>query len=414
MGLSVATPVMTSNTAPSGVASLDPLSTEKPSGAFYLFKSTDASRVAYTTSAVVLGTFGATKNSPHWGQYGFPSGVQKFVTEYEFYINSSSNQLTAFSLQGSNNGTDWDVLHSVTGFDNATVQEWVGPYTVTTPGNYRYYRLSYDDWDVLGGFPDYVGLGGVILREWDGEIALPKATLDFTPLTVSPITGDYAQLPKATLDFIPLALSIAIDPGPVILLKAVLDFTPLALALAITPRADIPATTIYRFTLTGAPDAQTDIVLPMSSFQARLRPNKATYLSVVVPDGGKYAGDVADRPNGELVVEQGIKYIDGNIQYVEIVRATLDDPQDNGGGRNRTLTLIGHETKPKGTQKEIVLQNATFRSSTASGKTYRADLDLNLRAGDIATVGTESIVVGLLTYIVNVDNGEFMTVAEEV
>ncbi len=59
----------------------------------------------------------------------------------------------------------------------------------------------------------------------------------------------------------------------------------------------IPGIIVYICTLTGSQDATTDVEIPISSFQARLRTADPTYLSVVVP-GFDYADRINNRPNG--------------------------------------------------------------------------------------------------------------------
>jgi hypothetical protein len=135
-------PTMTSATAPSGVASAS-----SDSGgwtAWQAFSNT-------TPWGWLSNTFGAGQ----WLQYAFSAA--KTIVDYEIVAWSADNQETvrhtAWTLQGSNNGTSWTVLDSrtkaYTDWTNNVAVRW----TVTSPGSYLYYRLNITEhggWGLVG------------------------------------------------------------------------------------------------------------------------------------------------------------------------------------------------------------------------------------------------------------------------
>ncbi len=145
-------PLMTSSTAPSGVASA---SSEYPgTPAWQAFSENHG---GWVTNATGLST-------PQWLQYAFTSA--KIILSYS--IQPWSNDtfhprwLSGWHLDGSNDGTTWTTLDTRT----AIIQrDWVpflpNYYAVTAPGSYRYYRLVIT---ANGGDP-YVGLQNLGLYE---------------------------------------------------------------------------------------------------------------------------------------------------------------------------------------------------------------------------------------------------------
>lgn len=172
---------------------------------------------------------------------------------------------------------------------------------------------------------------------------------------------------------------------------------------------------IYRVTLTGAPDGLEDVVLPCSSLQARRRSGEPSYVQVTVADPLTWAQAIAARPNGEIIVERGLRLPDGQELLAEIARANLETIDDARGGRSATVTLTGHkqQTTEVPTRRELT-QVSYYRSGTGPRRA-RAAMDYYLRPGDTAVFPEqgEEWTVGLISYTVDART-ETMEVVEAV
>lgn len=119
-----ATPIMTSNTAPSGTVTGSTTS----SGALWnIFDQTLGIGVTSTTTNTLL------------VQYQYPTG--KIIVRYAIYTGvTSGRQPATWTFDGSNDGTTWTTLHSVTGASLA-LSSWYN-YTFTNTTSYTYYRMN--------------------------------------------------------------------------------------------------------------------------------------------------------------------------------------------------------------------------------------------------------------------------------
>ena len=161
------------------------------------------------------------------------------------------------------------------------------------------------------------------------------------------------------------------------------------------------ATKRYYLTLTGEDDDTTDIVIPMKSFQGRLRDGDPTYLSCVIP-GAEYAAQINARSNGDLIVEMAY-LIDGVEQYKEqLVIVDLETIRVDEGAKNQSITLSGHRTESFVT-KEVILDGASYYYISGGKYHYRlAKVDMYLKPGDTVEVNGDSFTVDVVTYFVSV------------
>jgi len=74
-------------------------------------------------------------------------------------IGETNRQITTWTLEGSNNGTDWTTLDTVTGYTWATITEYYS-FTVDSPGSYTYYKIAIT---ANFGGDAYTGIGGVYM-----------------------------------------------------------------------------------------------------------------------------------------------------------------------------------------------------------------------------------------------------------
>lgn len=122
------TPVMTSNTAPSGTVSSSPSSTT----AWNVFDKSE------TTDLVLSGTTG-------YVQYRLASSAQKIVDGYYIKSTQSVNEeLTpsSWKVYGSNDGSTWVLLDSRTG-ETGWLQAETRFYSFTNETAYEYYRFQW-------------------------------------------------------------------------------------------------------------------------------------------------------------------------------------------------------------------------------------------------------------------------------
>jgi len=159
---------------------------------------------------------------------------------------------------------------------------------------------------------------------------------------------------------------------------------------------------IFQCILTGAADGLEDLVIPISSFQSTVRDGDPTYLACVIPDSINYIAKISARTNGDIVIKQGYKLYDGSIQAEEIIRVDYENLQDARGGRSASATISGHKTTSSSSPKSVELEEVTYYGLQANGKrTFRAKPDIFLRVGDTAVYGTESIIIGQISYTVD-------------
>ena len=157
----------------------------------------------------------------------------------------------------------------------------------------------------------------------------------------------------------------------------------------------------YRATITGWQDGLSDLVVPISSLQARSRSGNPTYVNVVIPGVDAYAADIADRENGELVVELVYRNSAGeDVQEEEIARVDIEDIQTHEGGRSASIVIEGRRTLSY-TAKTVALTGSVYRRLSYGRLSYRfVEPDPYLRPGDTVTTDQgDSFTVDSITYI---------------
>jgi len=168
---------------------------------------------------------------------------------------------------------------------------------------------------------------------------------------------------------------------------------------------------LYYFTLTGAADGTTDVIIPISSWQARRKSGDPTFLSVVIPYLSTYQGYIEDRPNGTMKIAMAYE-IAGVEQYRETVcQADLDESGDGSGvridkgGNSQSITLTGHKTESF-TPKTIDLRDVIYESVAGGDCRYRCgSCDMYLNPGDTARYGSNEITVEQIVLIVGAESG---------
>jgi len=142
---------MTSNTAPS--PNVTSASTE--GGASY------AAWKAFDQTVTTEWSAGYGNNAPWWIQFDFGEGNAEEAVSYTVSASTNSDLYNympkTWTLQGSDNGVDWDVLDTQTDVASWTSGE-MREYSISSPAAYRYYKLN-----ITAGYSSYVVIGEIEL-----------------------------------------------------------------------------------------------------------------------------------------------------------------------------------------------------------------------------------------------------------
>lgn len=149
----------------------------------------------------------------------------------------------------------------------------------------------------------------------------------------------------------------------------------------------------YRATLTGAPDGETDLVLPISNAQATLRTSGEDYLTITVPAGAQYATGIYDRQNGEIVLDHLATSSDGAVVVSELARVNLQDIREDTGARSESVTLTGYKSVNYSDTSTKQVDDITYRSVSNGTVRWRSGVDPALKPGMTADNGAESFLI---------------------
>lgn len=171
-------PVMYSNTSPTGYEASASSVDSSTYAAWKAFNGTNSSSTDGWRSGSA-----PSSGTPQTLTIEIPSA--KTAT---FYKLTSRNSSTVegpvdWTIKGSNDGTSWTTLHTVTGA--SWTQNQTRTYTLSSPGSYSHYRFSCTSSGSGGG--TYVGVGELQFYQ---ESDLNTVTESFTEPS-SPILGDY-------------------------------------------------------------------------------------------------------------------------------------------------------------------------------------------------------------------------------
>lgn len=151
-----------------------------------------------------------------------------------------------------------------------------------------------------------------------------------------------------------------------------------------------------------------DLVLPISSFTARIREGDPSYLQIVVPNYTKYADDILDRTthcrNCQIVITK-IRDGDSTDTY-EVLRVDFENLRTDEGSRSQSVFIVGHRTFYNPSPRTVALYDVDYIRTgidVVSGTNHRLRFTsyINVSAGDTIsyTIGNSSysFLVQLLT-----------------
>jgi hypothetical protein len=172
---------------------------------------------------------------------------------------------------------------------------------------------------------------------------------------------------------------------------------------------DVIGPVTYECVLSGAEDGETDVTLPITSFQGRFRSGDPSYLAVNVPSM-EYAADITARSNGSLSVYI-IKTIGDNRIRELLITVDLEDVRTDVGTDRQTITLSGHRTETP-LAKTVTFDDVYYANVINGWRRFRCPPDLYLKPGDTVVIDGETMTADLITWAVSVDYCT-MEIAEE-
>ena len=151
--------------------------------------------------------------------------------------------------------------------------------------------------------------------------------------------------------------------------------------------------------------------LPITSWQATIQNDRASYVQAVVPAASDIVGLIADLPNSELLILKGVNRLGvTSVLESEMARSPIQTVSYQEGPTNQTLTISGYSRYSPTTPSTRELKNLRSISSGSSLR-VRASIDWFLRPGDTATFRSKSMTVAYINYYVN-RSDQFMDVGE--
>jgi len=166
------------------------------------------------------------------------------------------------------------------------------------------------------------------------------------------------------------------------------------------PHGSIPITgdNRYQFTLTGEPDDVEDVVIPVSSISFRRINNGeitmtsstegevdplwppgvetthrfvGEFLTVTIPYTAAYAGQIADRPNGEMVISFESTDESGLPVTEEGVRVDIEKFSTSLGPVDKYISVSGSRVSVYDTSKTVELSYRVYQSVDDGSYTFK-------------------------------------------
>lgn len=164
----------------------------------------------------------------------------------------------------------------------------------------------------------------------------------------------------------------------------------------------------FTATLTGTPD----IVVPISVINGEITASGTSSILIVVPNGAKYYSLIASRVAGSIIVSTTENYTDGTSAKILSDNYVLNSVSSARGSRSWSVSLRGSLTLPVKTVQNYTAKGVSVITTNINGsRSVRADYDSKLRSNDLFNVDGSDMVVGRISYVINVI-GSYMVVSE--
>lgn len=170
---------------------------------------------------------------------------------------------------------------------------------------------------------------------------------------------------------------------------------------------------VYRLVITGAQNGLDNLYIGgISSWQATNQAGgRSSYVQAVIPAADQYLDDISARQKGELVIQKGYRFADGQVQYDEIMRSGFDSLRPDRGKRALTITVSGYmKNKPTSTGTRALTGIRSISTSNGQRR-VRCNIDLFLQPGMTVTALDETFTADYINYYVN-NTDKFCEVSE--
>lgn len=122
-----------------------------------------------------------------------------------------------------------------------------------------------------------------------------------------------------------------------------------------------------------ADDGFSDLLVPISSFQLRLRQStRQCYLSVVIPNILQYVSDIEDRLDGVITLSR-IELTDaGEETITELLEANIYSLREDEGPSSNSGTVVGYKQITFSDTSTIEVGGVSYRNQFEGSRRYRA------------------------------------------
>lgn len=171
--------------------------------------------------------------------------------------------------------------------------------------------------------------------------------------------------------------------------------------------ATISKPVIYRTILSGSANGLSDLEIPISSFNARLRSGRESYLSIVAPNGSILIDEIEARPDGELFIEELVGETSTELARVNFQNLRID----KGARSGTTLQLSGYKQTTNTTPKTWEINDHSYFSRSEGKSRVRAQSRAIINPLDQIICEGVSFIADTVTVIGSV-NRIYMEIAE--
>lgn len=157
----------------------------------------------------------------------------------------------------------------------------------------------------------------------------------------------------------------------------------------------------YFATITGTDDSLPDVVVPVSSINARYRTGAESYISVVIPNGSIYEQAITDRPNADISISRQV-----GGQSTELLNVNLEQMRvDEGSSSGVVITLTGHKQTTNASPKTVTInpKKVSYYRNGDSSTGIRMLIDPDIKPGDTVVFRGQNIVVAVVTYNISTE-----------